>query len=239
VAPIRPTMAEVARWRQGAYRLLALLAGYPREDRLALLPEGARLLREAGPWLDRFAFFPAWQALLDRLASLTPEVAPGVQAEFTDLFGPSSTRRPIPLTEMGYLETEGEVLAEALADLHRTLKRAGLTPRPGQSPEHLAVQMEALSYLCGQEAEACEQGEPEKALKWLRLQAQLLRRHAGRWTPLLARAVRRRRPGGFYATVVDALEALVLHDADFTAELLAWSREGDGDEHEEAPPLPL
>lgn len=106
-------------------------------------------------------------------------------------------------------------------DVERAYTAAGLALPPsaqGELPDHAAFELEFLSHLGSQEAQAWEARRREEAVGLLRVQGQFLDRHVLRWFPaLLHRVSVGAGPASFYRQLVETANAFAVHDRD-----LAW-----------------
>lgn len=220
------SLARMARLRQGTYRLLASLLMYPDPERLAMASLAARLLRRDRRWVTSLAFFPHWDMLLRRLSAPGRGDVPGLQAIYYSLFMSGPTQKPIPLCEREYVAPTMALPGQVIATVETAYAMAGLkVSSTGNTPDHLATEMEFLSALCGREAQAWQDGDAAQALQIADTQRRFLERHLFRWLPLLENAVTRRERDGFYAEVIRASWALIAHDVDMTGLLISRLRE--------------
>lgn len=222
-SPDLTILADLAQLRQVAYRLFASLFLYPDEERLATLAEVAGALQEQRHLLPALASSGAWQRLLAGLT--TPGGCPPVaemQPEYIRLFVVSPGGVPCPPYESCYVEAGGRVTGWLLVEVEQHYAAAGLALAPslGELPDHVAVELEFMSYLCGRAASECEAGRVGDSLQWLHLQLAFLREHLGRWFPNLARRVTGADTQGFYALVAEATQDLVEHDRALLQEML-------------------
>lgn len=216
------SLAGLARLRQGAYRLLATLLLYPDKGRLGVAPDVARYLRRRSPWAAGLAFYGPWEGLLQQVADLRPARVKELQEAYSSLFIGNTARGAIPLCESAYVDPVAMAPGLVIARVEADYAAAGLRAAPrGEPPDHVAVELELVSFLAGQEAQAWAEGLLPKAVEALRRQREFLEQHPCRWLPALARAVAARDGQGFYAGVTRAAWALVAHDADFVRAMVS------------------
>lgn len=210
-----PFMGDVARWRQGAYRLLSALLMPPSPQSIDALPRAVRFLDDHGAWTVASAFHGAWQRLASETRGLVCEDLPVLQAEYAALFGPGA-HSPIPLYETGYLTAGGSALGEALASLERAYAAGGVRLGGHQHgrPDHGAVELEFVSFLCGREADAWDAGAPAAASAASDRQRRFLEAHLCWWIPSAAWLLAERDQDGLYAAAVGMAHSLTVHDAD-------------------------
>lgn len=210
------TIADLAAFRAAAYRLFAALWLPPEAPRLAWLATTARRLRASASAVATLGFFGPWQQLVGRLTELGQQSPTALQAEHVRLFSLDPAGTPCFPYESYYVEAGGTTAGWVALQLERTYARAGLRlaaalPEP---PDHAAVELEFMAYLCAQEAAAWEQAAPDAGLQFLREQRRFLRVHLARWFPLFLSQVRARATQPLYAAGADAASAFVHHDRD-------------------------
>jgi TorA maturation chaperone TorD len=198
---------------------------YPDAESLVKLPPVAkRLLVESRPFAE-LAFWGAWERLLASLQGWDGTDQAGLEAAYVGTFVVASDGVPCLPYESAYLprEATGWVLAE----LDREYARAGFSVAPSskEPPDHAAVELEFMSVLCAQEAEAWRRRSLGEALERLEREAAFLQQHLGRWLPELARRVAERDGGTFYVLATDAARTFTAHDLELVWALLARYRE--------------
>lgn len=204
--------AETARLRQVAYRFFGELLLYPEEPRWTMLIEVARELWAHSELLATFSFFASCQRLLAWLT--TTERRPSLawlQPQFVRLFQVSLDSPVCHPYESFYLDPERRSIGWIAIGLAKEYATEGLALSPTfrDMPDHIAVEMEFMAFLCGREAEAWELGEEQERSRILERERAFLEAHLGRWLPVFARWVIAADPGGFYAAVAEAADAFV------------------------------
>lgn len=215
-SPVSLSTADFARLRQAIYKLLGGLFLYPSEDRLARLGSGAAELQEVAE-LWRAAAFAA--PLERMLAALVPGSAGRtplrqLEEEYMRLF---QLKPAAPPYESFYLDPEGQARASIASGLEGAYSEAGLAPSQdlNDMPDHLAVEFEFMSYLCGAEAEARLAGSDERADQARERQRAFLGGHLGRWFPRFAQLTAQAEPKDPYGVVCRAAYGFLHHDLDF------------------------
>lgn len=219
-APVRLT--ELARFRQAAYRLFGAALLYPAADRMAMLVGAAReLAGESEPYAG-FAFFPQWMAFLTSLGRRGESGTGDLEETYLDLF---VVNQKVPLYESRFLTPEAPGLT--MAALDGAYRVAGLSVAGSfkEPPDHAAVELEFMSFLCGKEAEVWSKRSRQDAVQQLELEARFLDRHLSLWFPAFAEQVVHHAPNSFYASVTRAAHALIGHDQGLLAGLLAEYRQ--------------
>lgn len=209
--------------RQKVYRLFATAFLYPDTgwmETLALL--ATSLARESRP-LARFAFWPHCDLLLAALGKLGDTDRPALEASYVRNFMGAVEASMPSAYESAYVERDA--MAWLLAELDREYTTAGLSLAGGfpEPADHVAVELEFMSILCGQEARAWRREALDEAVGRLEREARFLQRHLGRWFPEFTRRVGR--DNTVYALAAEAAWAFVSHDQDLLTELLArWKK---------------
>jgi len=207
------TWGRLARLRQGLYRLLAVSFLPPRPERWQQAVAAARYLRGGDRPARPLPFYERWRAFARAL--LTTERGEA-DAEYGRLFGPGG---PVPLWESSYLPPDPLAQGEVVADVKQAYLRAGLRPSSPEGPDHLSTELEFLSFLCGQEAAAWEEGDVAAVRRSLKRQGKFLDRHLCLWLPGLVRRLEEAAASPLFLEGARAAWALACHDRDL-AQLL-------------------
>ncbi|HJN88311.1 MAG: molecular chaperone TorD family protein [Dehalococcoidia bacterium] len=215
-------LESLTRLRQAAYRLFSQSLVYPDTERVETIGIVAgELARQSEPWAG-FAFFREWDLFLDALAGLGPQQAAALQGEYVSSFQVSRPNVPCPIYESVYLAPEPAAAALLLAQLEIEYARAGLaaSSSPRQAPDHVAVELEFMSFLCAREAEFWEAEDIRQARQFLKTERRFLRAHLNRWFPQFACGVNALNPDGVFASATRAAGAFIVHDGDLIDGLL-------------------
>jgi TorA maturation chaperone TorD len=216
---------ELARLRQAAYRVLGAVFLYPRADTLLRLAPVAVELLVASRQLSSFAFWGVWERLLASLAALDAPAAAGLEPAYAATFAVTSDGTSCFPCESAYFppDAAGWVLAE----LEREYGRAGfqMALSSGEAPDHVAVELDFMSLLCGQEGEGWRRKQVGEAVERLDQEAGFLERHLGRWFPVLAGRVAKRGDSAFYGLATDCARTFIAHDLGLVTALLDRYRE--------------
>ncbi len=209
-------MLELAYLRRAAYALFGALLLYPEGAILTDASEAARDLRREVDWTAELAFSGPWDRFLDAVGSLSADRLDELQESYLDLFGISAPAKPVPLCEASYLDPTASSSGLLLADLEMEYASAGLSvsTSSGETPDHAAVELEFVAFLCGKQGEALEAGDVIGALDSIERQRRFLVEHPCRWFPSLDRAVAARDRSDIYALTIQGARALAVHDAD-------------------------
>ena len=205
-----PTHA--AEVRRTVYRVLSSLHLYPDEERIEALRDAAPALRDDGAALRELPGFAAWDRLLERIAGLADDEAVSLAEEYTALFLSGARNRSSPPYESAHIAS-GPFDAGAIgAAVEIVYAEAGLAvggAAKGELPDHVAVELDFMSWLCGKETEAAA---PSEELEWRARQRSFLDEHLLRWLPSFAAGVARAVPASFYLDVARAAQEFAEHD---------------------------
>ena len=176
---------EVTLFRQCVYKLLSSLFLDPNEERAFRIkglsahlmnmleseeiPDDYR--REATPFLQRIS-----GAVFER----------SLREEFVALFIADRKRFCAPY-EGAYLGQIDYAVPMPILLLEREYAREGLLPPKHELPDHLAVELEFLSYLCGKEITTAIGGGETAPI--VSAQRSFIARHLARWLPPFTRKV--------------------------------------------------
>jgi TorA maturation chaperone TorD len=209
-------MADLAGLRQMAYSLMsAVFLGTWRDTAQQLGDAAAEVLGVSG-WAADMAFYPAFSDFLQKLGELDADSAGPAEGEYQRLFGPTPSMNPVPLNETSYLVPGAEETGFVLASVDRHYASAGIesTSASGNIPDHIAVELEFIAYLCGRETTAWAEDDFKEARRMQDRQRRFLDQHLSAWVPVLLRQITARDNGLFAATAV-AAHAQITHDLDF------------------------
>jgi TorA maturation chaperone TorD len=193
---------------------------YPDEERLKRATTAATLLQEQNSILVRFAFFPQWQRLFTVLTALPDHRT--LEEEYVQVFLHHPERAPCPPYESMYVNPGGQAAGWVIVSVEREYAAAGLTLSPflKELPDHAAVELEFMSFLCSQEADAWSRKAVNKGIQALERQAAFLEQHLIRWFPVWAKGVAAIGGEGIYTVVAETARAFLSHDQDLINLLL-------------------
>ncbi len=215
-----PNLAEL---RAVVYRVLASALLPPTPERLGTLVEAAPELLTLTEPLRPMAFYAAFEALLERLATLPEEEAERAGERYATLFLSGSRDAPPPY-ESAHLGPDADV-AMVAASVDAAYRAAGfLVDADGEAPDHVAVELDFLSALCAREAEAEERGAVTEADAHRRAERSFLLAHPLRWLPAFAEAVGRAAPGSLLAETVEVARRFAEHDVALLEAVRAQAR---------------
>ncbi len=180
-----------------AYRALGgLLSDAPSAD--------AAQLDELASYLDLLGWRDAAAAARSSLAAFiaAPEEA---RAQHSRIFHRSLP----PPYETTY--TSGGSVSD-LADIAGFYRAFGMAVQ-GEKADHVAAELEFLSYLLVKEVHAIDQRQPDRAAISRDARIKFLAAHAGTWLPLLLAQMEKVSPGDAYSHLVRAAHLAISADA--------------------------
>lgn len=210
-------LADLARFRQAAYRLFGEALRFPEPERLATLGAVARELHAQQDALAGFAFFPRWSDALTALAGVDGG-SESLQQAYGQLFVAHADGVCPPVASR-YLAPDAPALL--MARVEREYAAAGMSPAPdlAEPPDHAAVELEFMALLCAEEGRAWRGTAVADGLRELEREGSFLAGHLHRWFPAFAGEVAARDADGFYALLADAARVFISHDRDFVEAL--------------------
>lgn len=207
-----PEWAEIAATRQGLYRTFGRALLPPESGTMDTLRAAADFLE--GRDLTWLAFYPRW--LVFRSALRDAPSDDQLAITYVRLFASGVDGALCPPTESWY-KTDARVggTAELVAAIEADYRALGLAAvGTAEPPDHAATQLEAMSALCGQEAEAWRIHQDPEAAASLERQDRFLRSHLGTWFGDFAARVSGNDQDGWYRTVTETVDAFVVQEVD-------------------------
>jgi DMSO reductase family type II enzyme chaperone len=194
---------DVALRRSDLYLWLSRAFRYPDAEIVASLNEPALTLLEA--MLDqvaggtREALHPALAIL--RATLTDPDLAQH-QSEYRQVFGHTESS-PCPPYETRYGSRHLFQQTQQLSDIAGFYRAFGLdvSDDAKERPDHLAVELEFLHFLCFKEAYALEHHGPEQAELCRDAEVRFLQDHLLPWAPSFARRLQDTAGSGFYKSL--------------------------------------
>lgn len=130
--------------------------------------------------------------------------------EYAKLFlGPFEIKAP-PYGSL-YLDGERRVMGDSTMDVIRFYEGAGLSGSKDcrDLPDHIAVELEFMSYLIYKEIEALEKSDFKTALNMVSKLEQFLDRFLGSWIVPFCEKIKESTDNGFYAALADCASSFV------------------------------
>ena len=203
---------ELARLRQGMYRIFAAAFLPPEPGRLGDIVAGTEMLESMG--LQYLAFYPEWSAWREAMAEVG-ELGP-LEVEYVRMFATGPSGAVSPPTESFYRAdpVRGEV-GMVLAELRAAYDRYRLAPTGmvADTLDHVSIELEVMSALCAREAEAREAGDDRRLSITIGHQREFLDGHLGVWLPRFVARMATSHTAPFYAELGPAVASFVHHDA--------------------------
>ena len=107
-----------------------------------------------------------------------------------------------------YLEKNRQVMGDTTIDALKSYQEAGLAVDEKEPPDHIAIELEFMSFLSIGEAEARAEGNGDAADIFLKKQKDFYHYHL-RWVPDFCKAIRIGTKSPFYQSLADCLEQLL------------------------------
>jgi TorA maturation chaperone TorD len=133
-----------------------------------------------------------------------------LSVEYARLFlGPFETQAP-PYGSL-YLNGERKVMGDSTMEVIRFYEEAGLSRDKDfmDLPDHIAVELEFMSYLIYKEAEALEKSDFAAALDMIKKQKSFLDQFLGRWIMEFCEKIKASTDNGFYLALAGCASLFV------------------------------
>lgn len=191
--------------KQALYRFCAAGLLYPEEKRRDTLKQAAQWLIDnvRVEWLNEETRLRLAR-IFDWAASLGDDLTE-MQVNWVRLFGVSRSAFCYPYEGA---TVPAEFTGSVLAHLQKEYAEAGLELSTDDLPDHISVQLEYLSFLCGIEAEALQKGEDAKRKVILKRRRRFLEQHSSRWFSGLAERVEHN-DGQIFADICAAAAGII------------------------------
>ncbi|MEE8357731.1 MAG: molecular chaperone TorD family protein [Anaerolineales bacterium] len=220
VGPLEPSTAVVNNlsmqtlFRQTLYRLLCSVFLYPQEEMLADLQTGVKELHNSRLYWNEYEFADKLRQLISKIIDLDLNDRLPLVNEYNRLF---LVKPKVPPYETTYLKLPGQSDGMIGAELSGVYGLAGLavSPEMNELPDHVAVQLEFMSFLCEKELIALQNNDQEVLADSQQEQRRFLRDHLARWFPQFAKkALEEADRDSFYRQVVETTYAFLYNELD-------------------------
>lgn len=119
-----------------------------------------------------------------------------------------------------YLEGKRMLMGESTVAVQKAYQANGLTLEVSEAPDHIALELEFMHYLCLREGDAAAKNDCEEAGRLAKAQAFFMDRFLGPWIADFCGAVRKGTDNSFYLHLADCLEEFIaraasLRESDF------------------------
>lgn len=213
------------RRRGDCYRLLSACYYLPKKELYLgenLFENLSTLLKAVSP--DAFPFSAKMGEAILRYSD--EELA----VDYSRLFvGPYELKAP-PYGSV-YLEGQRKVMGDSTLEVIRMYQEEGLSMDKDfkELPDHIAVELEFMSFLGQEEIKAYGQGDTEKALNIFKKQEMFLRDHLGAWVFAFTERVQQGCETSFYRNLARCTSLFVKGDMQYFASqpLAFWLPSGD------------
>lgn len=155
---------------------------------------------------------PAFDAVLDKLGSSGMFLI--LEVEYNRLFVGPNPPRVYPYESM-YQGPGGAAMGEAALHVLSTYALEGLCPGDVEKdlPDHVALELEFLAYLCAREAAALEERNEEKIFHYVGRQRDFIKNHLARWVSMFCREILRETQEDFFKCWANLLERFIRWEA--------------------------
>jgi TorA maturation chaperone TorD len=108
-----------------------------------------------------------------------------------------------------YLEKNRQIMGDSTIGVLKSYEEAGLSVDEKEPPDHIAIELEFMAYLCTKEAGARAGGNHSEADNYLTMQKDFYRLFLS-WTPDLCDAIQAGSQNPFYRAVADCLARFMI-----------------------------
>jgi TorA maturation chaperone TorD len=223
-SPVAPTVADLAAARGDIYLAFASLFLFPEDARVSSIRDALPELRSSRALFRALMHFGILDQLCRNVAGLRATSLAGLREVYTSLFLTGAAAVACPPYESAYLRRGGVDAGWISATLEGTYARAGLAVVPDLQPDHVAVELNFLGFLCDQESSSWAAGNDIAPVRLVRRERFFITQHLGRWFGLFARRLAGADPGGFYATAASSAATFLAHDLNLIDGLLTYTR---------------
>ncbi len=202
-------------FRQALYRLLCSVFLYPEEELLVDLQLGVKELLNSSHFWEEYTFAENLSQLISAIINLDMKYRIPLVNEYNHLF---LIKPKVPPYGSIYLEIPGKSQGMIGADLSGVYGSAGLAVSPDMNelPDHIAVQLEFMSFLCEKELKALQEDNQIDVAGSQLEQKTFLSEHLALWFPTFAKkALEETDRDTFYRQVVETTFAFLHSELDF------------------------
>ncbi len=108
-----------------------------------------------------------------------------------------------------YLEQGRRVMGDSTIEVARFYRQEGLEVDVSEPPDHIAIELEFLSFLAQKEARAAADGLNEEAEHCRQVQTRFLEGYLQPWLPVFCQAIRAGTENRFYLALADCLDGCI------------------------------
>ncbi|MBU0480727.1 MAG: molecular chaperone TorD family protein [Proteobacteria bacterium] len=202
------TAVELTIQRSNCFRLLA--ACFYEPDQALFQKE--HLCENLASLLGICSNEKAAAAAMSMTAALAENCGDEMAVEYARLFvGPFELAAP-PYGSV-YLEKSNRLMGDSTLAVQKMYQKAGLSVEVREAPDHIALELEFMHFLCLGEAEAAQEKKVSDARKFADLQSAFMGKLLGPWIPEFCEDIRKNTGNGFYSHLADCLDHFVESEA--------------------------
>ncbi|MBT8333769.1 MAG: molecular chaperone TorD family protein [Deltaproteobacteria bacterium] len=108
-----------------------------------------------------------------------------------------------------YLEKQRQVMGDSTMEVLQHYQQAGLSVDVKDAPDHIAIELEFMHFLCMKEAESSASGKEQEAEKFRELQRDFYL-NALQWVPQFCSVIRKGSTSSFYKELANCLERFMV-----------------------------
>ena len=194
--------------RQALYRFFGSLYLYPDQDLLANVKQGAWELLESHPLWENYAFDKKLNTLITHLLQVNLDERKPIVNEYNRLF----LVKPLsPPYETFYIKHPGKSEGTLAAEISGLYRQAGLvvSPETNELPDHIAIELEYMSFLCEKEFTAAQESDDNAASTAWREQQDFISQHLALWFPKFAKKALEEGSDLLYKSIIETTFAFL------------------------------
>jgi TorA maturation chaperone TorD len=108
-----------------------------------------------------------------------------------------------------YLDGARKIMGDSTLQVRRLYRENGLELEAGELPDHIAIELEFLYFLCVLETEAIVAGDTGEQQRAAAVRREFLRRFLAPWTRAFCRAIIQGTDNAFYVSLARCLEGVI------------------------------
>lgn len=198
--------------RQALYKLFATLFLYPDEEIIISLKTYAEELKTNFSSWKKYIFADKLSRLFEQILDIPPSDCRSIIDEYNRLFFVKPAVSPY---ETNYLAKTGQSQPLIAAELSGIYSQAGLevSPETNDFPDHIAIELEFMSFLCSREIAAIQEEDSQKLSASQEDQIDFVSRHLALWLPEFAKKTfEEANPNLIYRSLVECVFAFVRNE---------------------------
>lgn len=126
-----------------------------------------------------------------------------------------------------YLEKNRRLMGDSTMAVQKMYQESGLSVEVKEAPDHIALELEFMHYLCLREAAAAAEDKNDEVLRYSAMQSEFMRKFMAPWTSDFCGNIRKGTDNEFYTHLADCLEGFIVETTSLyeTADLLRLSED--------------